>query len=364
LSHAFSEKALAEQEVLLQNYVDQLVDRLKEVTSKSPKPVDMAKWYNWTTFDVMADLLFGEPFGCLQELRTHKYIDLLFSSLNGFRMYYITQYWPLAKYLGSFIVSQKTIQQRREYYAWVGSQIKKRAERDTQRPDLMTYILKHGEDKGEAAPSAAWLESNAALMITAGSETTATMLSATTYELLKNPEIMQKLKDEVRGRWKSYGDITLDEVNKAPYLLAVLSEGLRYFPPVPTGFERRVGKGGEVVSGYYIPEDTAVGVSQYPAYHSERNFKDADLFAPQRWLGDPKYADDKRSMCQPFSYGPRNCLGKNLAYAEMRLIMAKMIWSFDLELDPKSSNWLEGCRVKTLWVKPELAVRVREVVRL
>lgn len=56
LSHAFSEKALADQEGLLQKYVDQLVNRLKEVTSASPEPVNMVKWYNWTTFDVIADL--------------------------------------------------------------------------------------------------------------------------------------------------------------------------------------------------------------------------------------------------------------------------------------------------------------------
>jgi hypothetical protein len=47
----------------------------------------------------------------------------------------------------------------------------------------------------------------------------------------------------------------------------------------------------------------------------------------------------------------------------MRLILAKMIWSFDLELDPRSENWMDECKIFTLWKKPELAVRVREVVR-
>lgn len=73
LSHAFSEKALAEQEPLIQSYADQLVDRLREVTSQTGEAQDMTKWYNWTTFDVIADLIFGEPFGCLQNLATHKY---------------------------------------------------------------------------------------------------------------------------------------------------------------------------------------------------------------------------------------------------------------------------------------------------
>ncbi|KAK0261289.1 hypothetical protein LTR35_017873 [Friedmanniomyces endolithicus] len=188
--------------------------------------------------------------------------------------------------------------------------------------------------------------SNAVLFISAGSETTATMLSATTFQLLKNPTVVQKLKDDIRGRWKSYSDITLEEVNKAPYLLAVLSESLRYQPPVPAGFERKV-----------------VSVSQFPTYHSVHNFTDPAAFVPERWMGEPKYANDKRSSYQPFSFGPRNCLGKNLASAEMRLIMAKIIWSFDLELDPRSANWMDECKVKTLWIKPELKVRVQEVAR-
>lgn len=57
LSHSFSEKALANQEGLLQGYVDLLVNRLKEVTAKDKAPQDMTKWYNWTTFDIIADLL-------------------------------------------------------------------------------------------------------------------------------------------------------------------------------------------------------------------------------------------------------------------------------------------------------------------
>lgn len=54
LSHAFSDKALHEQELLIQKYVDQLVDRLREVSSTDSSPVDMTKFFNWTTFDVIA----------------------------------------------------------------------------------------------------------------------------------------------------------------------------------------------------------------------------------------------------------------------------------------------------------------------
>jgi cytochrome P450 len=309
LSHAFSEKALAQQEVLLQGYVDLLINRIKEVVAKDRAPQDMTEWYNWTTFDIIADLMFGEPFGCLQDLATHKYIDLLFGSLKAFRYYYIQYYWPFTKRPLKVLAGKAAGEARLEFYAWVASKTRARVERETQRPDFMTEILKHNGEKGvEVSP--AELASNAVVFLTAGSETTATLLSAVTYCLLKNPEVMQKLKAEVRGRWKKYDDITVDEVNKSPYLLAVLQEALRYFPPVPTGFERRVSKGGEFVSGYFVPEGTALCVSSWPTAHSERNFKDPDAFVPERWMGDARYAGDNRDSMQPFSFGPRNCLGK------------------------------------------------------
>jgi cytochrome P450 len=51
-------------------------------------------------------------------------------------------------------------------------------------------------------------------------------------------------------------------------------------------------------------------VSQYVAYHSPTNFKHSDTFIPERWMGSPEFAQDKRAVAQPFSMGPRNCLGK------------------------------------------------------
>lgn len=338
-----------------------------------------------TTFDIIADLLFGEPFGALQDMSTHKYIKLSFKNLSMFRFAYVTYYWPIVKYCSNLIIDQSIMAARKEFYQWVGSQTQKRIESGTDRVDFMSEILKHNGEKG-AELSRQEITNNSVVMITAGSETTATLLSGVTYCLLKNPDVMQKLKDEVRGKWKHYDDITLEQVNNTPYLIAVLQEALRFFPPVPTGFERQVGQGGEMVSGHFLPEGTAVCVSQWPLGHSERNFRDANSFIPERWMGDAKFADDKRSGLQPFSFGPRNCLGKvrhltdrlrlrfsiklradnilqNLAYAEMRIILAKMIWSFDMELDPKSASWIDDCKVLTLWDKPELAVHVKEAVR-
>ena len=98
------------------------------------------------------------------------------------------------------------------------------------------------------------------------------------------------------------------------------------------------------------------------AYHSTQNFRDPSQFVPERFLGDEKYKDDQIAVLQPFSYGPRNCIGKNLAYFEMRLILARTIWNFDLELMPESANWADQ-KVFVLWLKSPLFVKMSLATR-
>ena len=100
-------------------------------------------------------------------------------------------------------------------------------------------------------------------------------------------------------------------------------------------------------------------MSQHAANHSPRNFTDADSYIPERWLGDPEYASDDRDAIQPFSFGPRNCLGKNLAYHELRLLLAVTLWHFDLELQQESWEWTDQ-KVFLLWDKKPLMVKLKD----
>ena len=93
-------------------------------------------------------------------------------------------------------------------------------------------------------------------------------------------------------------------------MLACLNEALRYYPPVPGAMFRQVPKGGATVSGQFIPEDTAVGVGQWAINRAPNLWTDPMGFHPERFLGDPKFAGDRLDAMQPFSTGPRNCIGK------------------------------------------------------
>lgn len=135
------------------------------------------------------------------------------------------------------------------------------------------------------------------------------------------------------------------------------------------------------------PLQTFVGVPQYPAYRSATNFAFPDSFIPERWLqpddalfaptaSDPHFdrdtfAADARAVLQPFSVGPRNCIGRFLAHAEMRLILARLIWCFDIEMprtdEPEKRATIEkpwDCqRTYALWERKPKWVRMRPVTR-
>ncbi|KAF1930395.1 cytochrome P450 3A4 [Didymella exigua CBS 183.55] len=353
LSHAFSDKALRSQEPLIMSYVDLLVHRLKEHAEKGMQ-VDITRWYNYTTFDIIADLSFSEPLHCLRDSQYHKWVNMMFHGVMGVSVMSIRKKYALFRWYdkarGLFEDNQSTIRARKEFFDKAREMVTTRLETENDRPDFFSFILQ-SQEKDNRALTRDEMDSNATLFLVAGSETTATNLSGTTYLLLKNSVAYIRLVAEIRTAFTRIEDIAIEAVNKLPYLLTVLQEGLRYYPPQ--------------ISSHYVPDGTSVYVSQYAANHSARNFAEADLFAPERWLEarPAKFQQDNREVVQPFSFGPRNCLGKNLAYAETRLILAKILWHFDLELVKPGKEWMRDQRVFLLWEKPSLDVRLRPVQR-
>jgi cytochrome P450 len=97
------------------------------------------------------------------------------------------------------------------------------------------------------------LVSNASLLIAAGSETTATALSAATYYLGIYPETFKKLAAEIRSAFRSEEDITLTSAQHLSYLQGVIDEAMRLFPAAPGTQPRIISPGGDVICGRYVP---------------------------------------------------------------------------------------------------------------
>ena len=198
-------------------------------------------------------------------------------------------------------------QRRRDHLNYSKEKVLRRLENTkTQRKDFIWYIL---DQQKRGAISQNEVIVNSALFIVAGSETTANLLSGLTARLIRNPRVHQKLCDEIRGAFKTEDDITFENLIKLPYMNACLEEGLRIHPPIPTGLLRTVPKGGATIDGYWVPENTHVAGGSWSAAHSATNFRQPDDFIPERWI-EPGWESDKKKATQPFSLGPRGCIGK------------------------------------------------------
>lgn len=152
--------------------------------------------------------------------------------------------------------------------------------------------------------------------------------SGLTYLLLRHPDVMAKLTHELRTAFQTEENITVETLARLPYLNACLEEGMRMYPPVPVGLPRVAPEGGAAICGKWVPEGTTVYVSQVAAYRSKDHWFEPESFIPERWLGqDDRFKDDNRSCFQPFSTGPRNCIGE-ITVILFPTVFPKLIFSF------------------------------------
>lgn len=103
---------------------------------------------------------------------------------------------------------------------------------------------------------------------------------------------------------------------------------------------------------------------QYAVGHAPFLWTEPDEYHPERWLDDPRFAADQREAFQPFHLGPRSCLGRHLATMELRSIIARLVWKFDMKLDESSRGWMDGQLVYDVWTRPALNVRLTPAKRI
>ncbi|OCL05893.1 cytochrome P450 monooxygenase-like protein [Glonium stellatum] len=356
LNHAFSDQALRQQESIINSFIDVLIQKLHQKATLG-SPVDMVRWLNFTTFDIIGDLCFSESFDALKNEDYHFWIANIFRGLKFSRIFRVLRGYPIIGYplLGLFQLFPALAKAREKHRQYTEDKTARRLDKKSEQQDFMSYILRHNDEKGMTRPE---IMKTSGTIIVAGSETSATLLSGAVFYLLQNPTWMQKLQLEIRTGFRDESEMTFAVLSQLKCLNAIIQETFRLYPPVPTTLPRRTTKEGAIVNGIFIPAGVSVGVAQYPAYHSSRNFTDPEQFAPERFLGHPKYQDDHRGVIQPFSIGPRNCIGQSLAWAEIRAILARLIWHFDMELEDSSSAWNKQ-KVFILWDKPALMVKLK-----
>ncbi|KAJ4995132.1 Averantin hydroxylase [Colletotrichum sp. SAR 10_66] len=364
LSHAFSQKALLEQESIIRGYVNLFVDKLRPF-SASHTAINICDWFNFTTFDIIGDMAFGEPFGCLKDGVFHSWVSLITQTIKAGAYEQATRRMfktgsLLQKVLVNLIPSDLR-EKRFRHLELSREKCLKRIDEGLRREhrDFLYYILRQNEKGGVSQDE---IILNSALFIVAGSETTASLLSGLTMWLMRTPHAYKRLTEEIRSSFASAEDMKFLDLQELPYMNACIDEALRIFPPVPTGLTRTVPEHGDTVANQFLPGGTTVSVYSWAATHSPYNFSRPNDFIPERWM-ESAFASENKESSQPFSLGPRGCIGRHLSYLELRLILANLLWHYDIQRAPvplgEEDMWdadgdLKHVKAFNTWNKPPL----------
>lgn len=162
----------------------------------------------------------------------------------------------------------------------------------------------------------------------AGSGTTSSSLLYLFYVLSKpqNRHIQLKLRGELQTVGRK-----LAEVKDLPYLNAVIKETMRLYPTIISTLPRVLDvslESGDIE----LPAGTVVGMQNYVHHRSSLVYDEPNAFIPERWL-DQSPSSDLEKAFTPFSLGPRNCIGQNLARAELLLATSLVFRRLDLRLN-------------------------------
>lgn len=194
LSHAFSDKALREQEDLIMGYIILLIDKLSDSAASGAK-VDMVKWYDFTTFDIIGDLAFGESFCSLKDSQYHPWVSSVFKNIRISNMIRSFATYPAASLIIGLLASSELRASRKIYKDYSRKTVLKRLSKGAmeERRDFLSYILKQ-KDEDEQGMTEGEIIRTGSTLIMAGSETTATLLSGLTYFLCSDPDALRKVR--------------------------------------------------------------------------------------------------------------------------------------------------------------------------
>lgn len=256
VSRAFSPKALAEQEPIVLENTEKLVRRLRDVADSRSR-TEIGRWFHIVAFDIVGDLTFGEPLGGLDNNElSHIVTSVLLFIERSRRIFEIQSLLGWLSLPLMPIVAHGMKEGFMESYNFSARAVQKRIANDAQRDrkDFMHSLLWAKEEK--YLRSDAEIITNANAIFIAGSDTTATLLTACTFYMLSNLQVYEKARQEVRNAFRSSCEINFNEATtRLPYLLATLTETMRLYPPVPSATQRVIPESGEpiVIAGHRLP---------------------------------------------------------------------------------------------------------------
>ncbi|KAF7195849.1 Benzoate 4-monooxygenase [Pseudocercospora fuligena] len=374
IAHAFSPGAVHAFETHMADNLRRWVRQLDRISSYPTERsgfarMNMMPWCTFVAFDIIGDLAFGAPFGmvdkgrdeCEAQLEAHGPIVLApgaetlnrrgeVSSTLGLML----PLKPYAKYLPDPFFS-KGLQSVKNLHGIAQVAVSKRLDATEKagadaksRHDILDMLVNAKDSNGNPM-SRQELVSEALTELIAGSDTVSNTACAVFYWILHGERaapgtIVSRLQAELDAAIPADADIaTHAQVKHLPFLRRCIDEAMRLHSTSAIGLPRLVtSKGGVQHNGEFFPQGSVLSVPSYTIHHLEEVWgPDVEEFRPDRWL--PENLTARQKICfNPFSFGPRACVGQNVAHMELALIVGTAFHRFEFELYQETLESHEG----------------------
>ncbi|KAI9592850.1 cytochrome P450 [Syncephalis fuscata] len=339
----FSQTSVADLEPLIyETGVKHLVNKIND-NAESGITFDIEELLHYTTLDTIGAIAFGESFNTLHTKPGEKPHPIIhWISHIGFLGFLkntlgvLCNRWIFPKYFKS----------ERQIIEFTRNAIFKRiarAEEDEKNGvanennnDVLIRLINSEDPETGERLSVNQIVSESIIQLIGGTDTTALTMTWALHLLQQYPAVCQKLYEELEecipDRTKV---IHYSDVKNLTYLTAVLYETIRMYPAAGATF-RKSPPGGIELSGVYIPEGYSIHTALLSIHFSTKIFgKDAGVFRPERWLDtDPEQLRIMRQSFLGFSIGSYACIGQNLAWMELRLLLSTLVRRFEFVVPP------------------------------
>jgi len=284
--------------------------------------IDMSVWSSRITGDVLGTTVFGKTFGMLDD-KIHDYYESYKTVVNKPR--YLMELFPFLDYIELYPTT-KHLHYCVDHIKQFMKQIIKEKKEDTNpnHSDIISYILK-GENLEVGTLNEDDIVGDLFVYFVAGHETTSMTLSWLLYELVMNPQIQEKLYEEVVQKLGKEGVPTYEDI-KIPYLECVISENMRLHPAAPM-FPTRIATEDITYNGLTIPKGTLLAVNYHSLHRNEQYWENPEKFDPDRFLPENR-KNHHRFAFIPFAAGPRQCLGMEFSLTQQKLFTIRLLQKY------------------------------------
>ncbi|KAI4383506.1 hypothetical protein MLD38_009337 [Melastoma candidum] len=330
----------------IENGLMKVFDNLAE----TGRVVDLQDMFQRLTFDLTCELVTGFDPGCVSidfpEVIFSRALDDAEEAL--FYRHLLPEWsWTLQRILG-FGPEEKLRVAERDLDGCIAKYIEmKRDALEKKSPDTMdkddgkdilsSFMLedpKSGKHGGDA-----YLRDTILNLMIAGRDTTGSALTWFFYNLSEHPTVEAKIIEEIRSLIPDIGKSNLRAfeekatLNKMVYLHAALCESLRLYPPVP--FQHKSPTVPDILpSGHQVNSDTRILFHVYSMGRMKSIWgEDSSMFRPERWISDRGMIKHEPSYkFLSFNAGPRTCLGKEVAFTQMKTVVAAILHSYEVHV--------------------------------